>query len=261
MISDAIRSDVRGYLADIEREHGVRVLFACESGSRAWGFASPDSDFDVRFIYVHEPDWYLSIERGRDVIEIPISGDMDISGWDLRKALGLARSGNATLSEWLDSPVIYQAEPCFADGMRTLLDMTYRRDRAFMHYRSLTEKNFVHARRGKGVRIKKFLYSLRTALAAQWCAMREDRPPMTLAALADALVPEAAERAAIDAIVKAKSTLAEKSTYAAPGELIDFLEARIGGLSDAEVPAARVEDVDVFDAFFRAWLRREKDTK
>ncbi len=261
MISDAIRSDVRGYLADIEHEHGVRVLFACESGSRAWGFASPDSDFDVRFIYVREPDWYLSIERGRDVIEIPISGDMDISGWDLQKALHLARSGNATLSEWLDSPVVYQAEPGFADAMRGVLDLTYRRDRVFMHYKSLTEKNFIHARRGKGVRVKKFLYSLRTALAAQWCATRDDRPPMTLAALADALVPQVHERAEIDAIVEAKSTLAEKSTYAAPGELAEFLEARIGALADVNVPTAPVADVAVFDEFFIEWLARQKVTK
>lgn len=258
MISDAIRSDVRGYLAGIEREHGVRVLFACESGSRAWGFPSPDSDFDVRFIYVHQRDWYLSIERGRDVIEIPISGDMDIAGWDLQKALGLARSGNATLSEWLASPVVYQEEPGFAETMRGLLNRTYRRDRTFMHYKSVTEKNLLQAHRGKGVRVKKFLYSLRTALAAQWCATREDRPPMTLAALADALVPDAAQREGIGAIVEAKATLAEKSTYEAPAELVEFLEERIAGLAAAEVPTFAAADAGVFDGFFREWVGQER---
>ena len=99
-------------LANLEKEHQVKILFACESGSRAWGFPSQDSDYDVRFIYLHPQDWYLSIEveRKRDVIELPISDDLDITGWDLRKALQLFKKTNPPLLEWLGSPIIY-AEP------------------------------------------------------------------------------------------------------------------------------------------------------
>jgi len=88
-ISPEIESVIQSKLTALEAEHDVRVLFAIESGSRAWGFPSPDSDYDVRFVYAHQPDWYLSIEPGRDVIELPIEGDWDINGWDIRKALGL----------------------------------------------------------------------------------------------------------------------------------------------------------------------------
>jgi predicted nucleotidyltransferase len=102
-IAPAMRDEIQTRLAAIESEHGVRVLYACESGSRGWGFASPDSDYDVRFIYAHPLPWYLSVEPQRDVIELPISGDLDINGWELRKALKLLKSGNAPLMEWWDS--------------------------------------------------------------------------------------------------------------------------------------------------------------
>ena len=92
---------VRDALAQVEAERKVRVLFACESGSRAWGFASRDSDYDVRFLYVHRRDWYLSVEDRRDVIEQPIANDLDMSGWELRKALRLLRKSNPPLHEWL----------------------------------------------------------------------------------------------------------------------------------------------------------------
>jgi uncharacterized protein len=109
-VSDDIRSDILDRLLAIEAEHGVRALYACESGSRGWGFASPDSDYDVRFIYVHPLPWYLRVSAQRDVIEVPISDELDINGWELRKALSLLKKGNATLIEWLDSPVVYRAD-------------------------------------------------------------------------------------------------------------------------------------------------------
>ena len=104
-VSDDIRSDILDRLLAIEAEHGVRVLYACESGSRGWGFASPDSDYDVRFIYVHPLPWYLRVSAQRDVIEVPISDEFDINGWELRKALSLLKKGNATLVEWLERRV------------------------------------------------------------------------------------------------------------------------------------------------------------
>ena len=105
---------VRDALAQVEAERNVRVLFACESGSRAWGFASRDSDYDVRFLYVHRRDWYLSVEDRRDVIEQPLADDLDVSGWELRKALRLLRKSNPPLLEWLKSPVVYRHDPVFA---------------------------------------------------------------------------------------------------------------------------------------------------
>ena len=101
MNGNEVTQRVRNALAQVEAEQNVRVLYACESGSRAWGFASRDSDYDVRFLYVHRRDWYLSVEQGRDVIERPIADDLDVSGWELRKALRLLRKSNPPLLEWL----------------------------------------------------------------------------------------------------------------------------------------------------------------
>jgi predicted nucleotidyltransferase len=103
----------------------VRVLYACESGSRGWGSASPDSDYDVRFIYVHPLSWYLRVNPARDVIEVPISDELDICGWELRKALGLLKKGNATLIEWLDSPVVYKTHTDFLPALREAARRTH----------------------------------------------------------------------------------------------------------------------------------------
>ena len=109
-----MRKTILNKLADIEKTENVRILLAVESGSRAWGFASPDSDYDVRFIYIRHKDDYLRLEKHRDVIELPIEGELDINGWDLDKTLRLLRASNPTLFEWVSSPIVYR-ETAFAD--------------------------------------------------------------------------------------------------------------------------------------------------
>ena len=121
-IDQPVRVEILKRLSTIESEQAVTVLYACESGSRAWGFASPDSDYDVRFLYVHDRDWYLSfdVERRRDVIECPIEDDIDCSGWDLRKALQLFTRTNGALLEWLNTPIRYLERGDTADSLRQL---------------------------------------------------------------------------------------------------------------------------------------------
>lgn len=252
-VSEEYQQRVRAELDAIESEHGVRVLYACESGSRAWGFASPDSDYDARFVYVHPRDWYLSIEPGRDVIELPIDDELDVSGWDLRKALGLLRAGNATAIEWLDSPVVYREADGFADAMRALCASSFRRDRSFHHYLALSQKHLDEALRGDDVRLKKFLYSLRATLAAAWSLDRDDPPPMTLAALADAGAPGATVRGLINDLVDAKAGLDESARYRVPQALVDFVRAEQERLDAADVPKTPPGPVEPFDAAFRAW--------
>jgi len=134
-VTDAIRQAI----ADIEAEHAVRVLFAAESGSRAWGFASPDSDFDVRFIYVHRRDWYLGIDEPRDVIEAMLPGDLDLSGWDLRKTLRLFLRCNAALNECLGSPIVYAERGDLASQLRDLLPEAFRALAGYHHYLSRSD--------------------------------------------------------------------------------------------------------------------------
>ncbi|MCA1963199.1 MAG: nucleotidyltransferase domain-containing protein, partial [Prosthecobacter sp.] len=142
MQNNEVFQRVRNALARLEAERNVRVLYACESGSRAWGFASHDSDYDVRFLYVHQSDWYLSVEDRRDVIEEPLNDELDISGWELRKALRLLRKSNPPLLEWLKSPVVYQREAVFARESGELSKRFHSPRRCFSHYLHMAARNW-----------------------------------------------------------------------------------------------------------------------
>lgn len=258
-IPQDIDAAIRDELDAIEHEHDVTVLWACESGSRAWGFPSPDSDFDARFIYVHHRDWYLSIALGRDVIERPVDEVFDVSGWDLRKALALVRGGNATPGEWLGSPWVYREVPGFADAMRQLIAATYQPQRSYMHYRSVSERHVATATRGTEVHLKKWLYALRTCLAAEWSATRVEPPPMTLAALADAMVTEPVVRGRIDELVAVKRGLAEKGRHPVSPDLVAWLNGRIARLTEIEAAPSAPPPIEPFDAMFRDWVTKTDD--
>src|ERR1041385_3130769 len=118
---------IKQRLSSIELNSNVQVLFAAESGSRAWGFPSPDSDYDARFIYVHPKDYYLSIDDQRDVLEMPVDGVLDINGWDIRKALKLFAKSNAPLFEWLQSPIVYKSDDGFHKALVELMPLYFNR--------------------------------------------------------------------------------------------------------------------------------------
>src|SRR4030065_2466253 len=125
---------IRAHLGQIEADENVKVVYACESGSRAWGFPSADSDYDVRFLYVRPVEWYLSIDEKRDVIERLVSEGLDINGWDLKKALGLFRKSNPPLLEWLGSPIVYLEKYSGAAKMRQRAPEYYSPTAYLYHY-------------------------------------------------------------------------------------------------------------------------------
>ena len=135
-----MRQRVLQELNRIEREHSVRILLAVESGSRAWGFASPDSDYDVRFVYAHERDFYLSVFENRDVIEEMLPDRLDINGWDLRKSLRLFSKCNLALNEWLGSPIVYLEVPRFRDRLVRMIPRYFNPIGAMHHYRSMADR-------------------------------------------------------------------------------------------------------------------------
>ena len=177
-ISPGMRAAIDAALDRIERDDNVRILFAIESGSRAWGFPSPDSDYDVRFIYARPVDWYLTIEPGRDVIERPITDDLDIAGWDIKKALGLLIKPNPVMLEWLSSPLRYRWS---SDVCVELIDFAQKT--AFgtscrYHYLHLGERQWqVYAENKETVNLKKYFYMVRPAMAIRWIRMQPDKPP------------------------------------------------------------------------------------
>ncbi|MDB0568977.1 nucleotidyltransferase domain-containing protein [Ralstonia solanacearum] len=233
-VSDAIRARVLSELADIERRHDVRVLFACESGSRGWGFASPDSDYDVRFVYVHRPAWYLSVEPQRDVIEVPISDELDVGGWELRKALQLMHRSNPTLLEWLASPIVYREDAAAAQRMRMLAPTFFSERKGRWHYLSMAVKTFRDHLQGETVRLKKYFYVLRPLLAAQWIDTGRGMPPMRFADLADAMVTDAPLRDEINQLLAIKMAASEAEYGARFPRIHAFVEQ---ALAAEAVPA------------------------
>ena len=183
-----MRETILSKLNEIEKKENVRILLAVESGSRAWGFASPDSDFDVRFIYVRPKNEYLRLDRGRDVIEFPIDGVLDINGWDLNKALKLLYKSNPTLFEWFSSPIVYRETP-FADEFRSVMQKFFSSKRGLSHYLSMAGSNYREYLKGDAVKAKKYFYVLRPVLACRWILDYGTPPPMLFSELMNTEMP------------------------------------------------------------------------
>lgn len=164
-------------LREIEQQKNVSVLYAVESGSRAWGFASPDSDFDIRFIYKHPTEYYLSLWEKPDVIEFMTDEDLDGSGWDIAKALKLLAKSNAPLLEWLYSPVVYKQDDAFLKQMQSLAQDCFSPIATLHHYLGTT-KNFMEVCQAEEVKLKSYFYALRTALAGKWIIENNSFPPV-----------------------------------------------------------------------------------
>ena len=183
-----MREKIQEQLRRIEESEDIKILLAVESGSRAWGFASPDSDYDVRFVYIRRTEDYLKLDAIRDVIELPIDDVLDINGWDLQKTLRLLYKSNPTLFEWFSSPIVYQ-ETEFADKFRDLMMYYFSSKKTLYHYISMAEGNYREYLKGDLVRAKKYFYVLRPVLACQWILDWGTPPPMLFSELIKAELP------------------------------------------------------------------------
>ena len=183
-----MREKIQEQLRRIEEAENIKILLAVESGSRAWGFASPDSDYDVRFIYIRRLEDYLRLDAIRDVIELPINDVLDINGWDLQKTLRLLHKSNPTLFEWFSSPIVYQKTE-FADKFRDLMMHYFSSKKTMYHYVSMAEGNYREYLKGDLVRAKKYFYVLRPVLACQWILDWGTPPPMLFSELLKAELP------------------------------------------------------------------------
>lgn len=244
----AVRQRVLRVLEEIEAKHEVRVLFACESGSRGWGFASPDSDYDVRFVYVHRLPWYLQVEPGRDVIELPISDELDLSGWELRKSLQLLRRSNPTLLEWLSSPVFYRSSAAVA-RLSQLAPVFFSALKGRYHYLAMARKNFRGYLRGEMVRQKKYFYVLRPLLAVRWIDAGLGMPPMSFADLVNGVVEDGALLEDIRALMEVKMRSGEAKYGPRWPRIQAFIEAELAS-AERDVEYKKPEgDAGLLDHF------------
>jgi len=200
-------------LRNIEADHAVTVLYAVESGSRAWGFESPDSDYDVRFVYQHSTAQYVRLDDTRDVIECmlepPVGSTdvLDISGWDLSKTLRLLHDSNPVIFEWDKSPINYRTSQQWL-AIRAVLPSYFSQKKALHHYLSMASRNIRSYLSGETVRLKKYFYVLRPLLAALWVLHHSSPPPMIFTELMDAELP-AALRSSVTELLAAKAVTSE----------------------------------------------------
>jgi uncharacterized protein len=224
-VDDAIRAHILERLAEVEHAHDVRVLFAVESGSRAWGFPSPDSDYDVRFIYAHPVPWYLSLREERDVIERPLDDRLvDLGGWDVRKALRLLLKSNAVLYEWCCSPIVYRDDGYARAELKALFEQAAGPQAIAYHYRETARTTWVRMMEGRDeVRLKRYFYVVRPLLALEWVMARRTPPPMRVQELlAGHPLPPAA-----DAAFAALTEMKRKAPEVGEGARLPALDAWI----------------------------------
>lgn len=258
MIPHDKQQEIRKRLRTAEQEHEVRVLLAVESGSRAWGFASPNSDYDGRFIYVHRPDWYLSVslEEQRDVIEYPIVDDMDVNGWDLRKALRLFWKSNPGFVEWIQSPLVYESAGSFHARARELLPAVYSVERGVHHYRSMAKTNYRGYLQAEMVPLKKYFYVLRPLLSVRWLLETQRPAPIEFSRLLHTIDGQPGLRAAIDELLERKRRSPEMGLAPQVAPIQRFIEAELARQESLRVDRAHRDAVaPLLSQLFRDVLR------
>lgn len=241
-------------LREIEQQENCRILLAVESGSRAWGFSSPDSDYDVRFIYVRPKESYLKLKRMRDVIELPIYGELDINGWDVDKTLKLLHKSNPTVFEWFSSPIVYRTTP-FADQFKLAMLRYFSPKSGLWHYLQMAERNYRNFLKSDMVKAKKYFYVLRPILACRWILEKESPPPMLFSELMERQLPDRLKDT-VRQLLELKVNSPEVKTIPKIGALNEYLEQRIAEVKEQieRLPKQAVQGWKELDELFLSLL-------
>ncbi len=249
-----IEKEISKKLDEIEEKEGVRILHAVESGSRAWGFASPDSDYDVRFVYVRPEKDYLRLDEPRDVIEWQLDEVLDINGWDLKKALRQFFKGNATLFEWSGSPIVYRTTSDW-EKVRKISKQYFSEKAAVYHYYGTANSTFQGYLLGDTVRYKKYFYALRPLLAARYIEKYHEAPPVLFDDLLKPDIPQNL-KAAIDELLEMKKKTTEGEENPHMPVIRTFVETEIARqkeIADA-LPDDHNKDWTALNTIFREMI-------
>lgn len=217
-----LSSTILSHLEDIERKYDVRVLLAVESGSRARGLFSDESDWDLRFVYVNRLDWYLNVNEGRDVIEEMFDDNIDMVGWELRKTLRLFQKSNPSLMEWLHSPVIYRADEDFLSRMRALEPVYFNPIKTMYHYESLYIKHDKRYLQDSANPLKRFLHYLRGILSCRWLEEHKTMPPVLFSELVQATVDDDSIRQKINELIALKRQTKQNDNLEVDASLVEY---------------------------------------
>lgn len=249
-----METKIKNTIVEIEQSKGIKVLYACETGSRAWGFPSPDSDYDVRIIYVHPKDWYLSLSEKKDSLEYMLeNGDLDITGWDVRKCLRLLWKSNGAFLERIQSPIKYHEEEGLIPILQNAADKCFSPIATMHHYLGMAKKSFADVE-GKGeVKLKKFFYALRATLACKWIIDKDSIPPIVFITMVNELDFDISLKDRINELIQLKSGKSEKYMHAAEVNLNAFIRNQIDH-ADSIAPSLggrKEKDFDLDKVFFQ----------
>ena len=251
-----MKEKIKKYLSDIEQENDIKILLACETGSRAWGFPSPDSDFDIRIIYKHKKDWYLTLTEEKDTIEyFHDNNEIDISGWDLRKSLRLLWKSNPPLFERIQSPIIYKVDKDFFTGINSIAQNTYSKIATIHHYLSMAKKAFEEVECSEEYKLKRLFYALRASVACLWILERVEIPPIEFGKMLNGLdLPESIIERIVE-LIEIKSTISETYLHKGEKELIEFMKTCIERAdSESQYLPASKGQMSELNEFFRLTL-------
>ena len=236
-------------LKDIEEKENVKIIMAVESGSRAWGFASPDSDYDVRFVYVRKLQDYLRLEKTKDIIEWQLDDVLDINGWDLKKALQLMYDSNPSIFEWCASPIVYKGSKAF-DELKEIRRAYYSRKKSLYHYWHMANNNYQAYLQGTEVKIKKYFYVIRPLLAAKWIIDTKTQPPMLFSELMAAELPVEL-MATVKKLLEMKQNMPEMGLAPKIKVLDDFIDTELEAIKKAADDEESLDrDWTLLDEFF-----------
>lgn len=255
----SIHQNIIKTLKEVEDANNVKVLFAIESGSRGWGFASDDSDYDCRFIYVNKYEYYLSIDDKKDVIEIPVDEIYDVSGWDLKKSLLLLRKSNPPILEWISSPIVYMENQGFIKKFRNLANKCFKVKPSMYHYINLAKRFYVDVLGKDKTKIKSYFYIIRPVFACKYIMENNTIPPMELEKIRNNIsVPEKIN-IILDRLLEQKKKVNEKELIDKESVLLDYIREELIVLSKYadEYKETNKTNTDELDIFFRKVLKSE----
>ncbi|MFK7947513.1 MAG: nucleotidyltransferase domain-containing protein [Saprospiraceae bacterium] len=253
-----MRKHIIEQLRALEKSRHIKILYAIESGSRAWGFASENSDWDVRFIYVHTLDWYLQIGTRKDTIEKMLPNDLDLSGWELRKALGLFRKSNPSLLEWLDSPIVYIENEAIMKEWRALVPLFFNAKNIMYHYLNIARNTYNNYLKQDEVTLKKYFYALRPLACCHWIKTNGTMPPVLFAEMLDGF-DETTIRPIVDQLLidkKSAKELGKRPQIVVLNEyIVNEIEYYSEFLKDFQVEKNR--EVEILNDFFRKVIKHQ----
>lgn len=242
-------------LREIEEQENVKILHCVESGSRAWGFASPDSDYDVRFIYVRPRDFYLRLDKTRDVIEWQLDDTLDINGWDIQKALTLLHKSNPTLFEWNSSPIVYKTTDEWQE-ISSIINRYFVAKSGLYHYLSTAKSNYREYLKGENVKLKKYFYVLRPLLACKWILAEGTPPPMLFGTLMEKHLDEEV-RPDVERLLEIKMNTPEVGEGKRIDRLNEYLDRSIAEIESiiAALPAENVQSWNELNELFLSLIK------